>query len=135
MITLKLTHGLSHSNGFVSATQRNPYVEVEDEAVAKYCIDSGFFARVGGKIVSESAPAAPAAPATTSAPSDETGTSNTANDGENAAPAAPADDSDELESMTVNELKAYAETVGIDLGKATRKADIIAIIREEEAEA
>ena len=134
MITLKLTHGLSHSNGFVSATQRNPYVEVEDEAVAKYCIDSGFFARVGGKIVSESAPAAPAAPATTSAPSDETGTSNTANDGENAAPAAPADDSDELESMTVNELKAYAETVGIDLGKLTKKPDIVAAIRKAEAE-
>ena len=131
MITLKLTHGMSHSNGFVSATQRNPYVEVEDEAIAKYCIDSGFFARVDGKIVPESAPAAPAA---TSAPSDETGTSNTANDGENAAPAAPADDSDELESMTVNELKAYAETVGIDLGKLTKKPDIVAAIRKAEAE-
>jgi len=131
VITLKLTHGMSHSNGFVSATQRNPYVEVEDEAIAKYCIDSGFFARVDGKIAPESAPAAPAA---TSAPSDETGTSNTANDGENAAPAAPADDSDELESMTVNELKAYAETVGIDLGKLTKKPDIVAAIRKAEAE-
>ena len=102
MITLKLTHGLSHDNGYVSATQRHPYVTVEDEAIAKFCIDSGIFARV---------------------------------DGESAARAAPADDTDELESMTVSELKAYAETVGIELGKATKKADIIAIIREEEAKA
>lgn len=130
MITLKLTHGMSHSNGFVSATQRNPYVEVEDEAVAKYCIDSGFFARVDGKAFSKPAPAAPVAPA---APSNEQA-SNPANDGENAIPAAPADDSDELESMTVNELKAYAETVGIDLGKLTKKPDIVAAIRKAEAE-
>ena len=128
MITLKLTHGLSHDNGYVCATQKHPYVTVEDEAIAKFCIDSGYFVRVDGNS------AAPAAPA---APNDEqpTDPAPAVNGGENAAPAAPADDTDELEAMTVSELKAYAETVGIELGKATKKADIIAIIREEEAKA
>lgn len=127
MITLKLTHGLSHDNGYVSATQKHPYVTVEDEAIAQYCIDSGFFARVDAK---SAVPASPDAP-----DGEQAITTPAATGSEDTSPDGSADDADELETMTVSELKAYAETVGIDLGKATKKADIIAIIREEEAKA
>lgn len=50
---------------------------------------------------------------------------------------APADDKSEvgLEAMTLDELKRLAADNGIDLGKATRKADIIGIIEAAEAEA
>jgi hypothetical protein len=44
---------------------------------------------------------------------------------EEAAPAAPTID---LDAMTVEELKAYAVDKGIDLGDATKKADIRAAI-------
>jgi len=127
LITLKLTHGLSHSNGYVSATQRNPFVEVEDEAIAQFCINSGYFARVDGKMPADEATKAPAQ--TREAPQEKPVTQKPS-----AESAAPADDEDELESMTVAELKAYAETVGIDLGKLTKKPDIVNAIRKAEAE-
>ena len=37
---------------------------------------------------------------------------------------------DELDSMTVDELKEYAQEAGIDLKGVTRKADMIAVIRK-----
>lgn len=39
---------------------------------------------------------------------------------------------DELAGMTVDELKEYAAEAGIDLKGKTKKADILAAIREEE---
>lgn len=39
-----------------------------------------------------------------------------------------------LEGMKVAELKAYADEHGIDLGEATKKADIIAAITATEGE-
>ena len=45
---------------------------------------------------------------------------------------APADP---LAAMKVDELKAYAAEKGIDLGDATKKADILAAIRAAEAPA
>ncbi len=121
MIRLRLTHGLSHSNGYVSATWKNPIVTVEDEAAARYCVDSGFFEIVGDEI-----PKQPAGDGTDKPndPPADTG-SNSEDDADT--------DVDEMDGMTVNQLKVYAETVGIDLGKATKKAEIIAIIREKEA--
>jgi len=38
-----------------------------------------------------------------------------------------------VDSMTVAELKAYATEVGIDLGDAEKKADILAKIKETES--
>lgn len=135
MIRLRLTHGLSHSNGYVSATWRNPEVTVDDEAAARYCVDSGFF-EIIGRDGDDSKPGQEGP----KEPSDENPGGNTP-DGEKPPqePAAPGQgdsdgEGDELDSMTVNELKAYAETVGIDLGKAVRKPDIVAIIRKAEAE-
>lgn len=37
-----------------------------------------------------------------------------------------------LKKMTVDELKEYAATNGIDLGEATKKADILAAIQAAE---
>ena len=37
---------------------------------------------------------------------------------------------DELDDMTVDELKEYAVEAGVDLKGVTKKADIIAVIRE-----
>ena len=42
------------------------------------------------------------------------------------------DPEDPLASMKVEELKAYAAEKGIDLGEATKKADIIAVIKAAE---
>lgn len=138
MIKLRLTHGLSHDNGYVRATKAKPFVTVEDEAVARFCVDSGFFEIVEEKVQQKLANAAPAADvqeggtkAPTSASEPEVSPRVAATRESEGA----ADDSEELEAMSVAELKAYAETTGINLGRATRKADIIAIIREEEAKA
>ena len=122
MIRLRLTHGLSHSNGFVSATSRNPIVTVEDEAAARFCVDSGFFEIVGDEIPKQ--PAGDSADKPNDPPAD---TGDTGADDEGA-------DRDELDGMTVSQLRVYAETVGIDLGKLTKKADIIEAIRKAEAE-
>ena len=122
MIRLRLTHGLSHSNGYVSATWRNPIVTVEDEAAARFCVDSGFFEIVGDEIPKQ--PAGERADKPNDPPAD------TGNDGEGDKD----DDVDELDGMTVSQLRVYAETVGIDLGKLTKKADIIEAIRKAEAE-
>ena len=124
MFHLKLTHGLSHDNGYVRATKKHPFVTVEDEAVARFCVDSGFFEIVNGDKASET-PAATADNAPSAEPAISTMTP--------AEPGAASDD-EELEAMSVAELKAYAETTGVDLGKATKKADIIAAIRRAEAE-
>lgn len=42
-------------------------------------------------------------------------------------------DAKPIEDMKVNELKAYAAENNIDLGEATKKADILKIIQEAEA--
>lgn len=39
----------------------------------------------------------------------------------------------DLDNLKVPELKAYAEQAGIDLGAATKKADILAVIRGDAA--
>ena len=39
------------------------------------------------------------------------------------------DDADSLDSMTVAEMKEYAEANDIDLGEAKKKADILAVIK------
>lgn len=51
---------------------------------------------------------------------------------EDSKPAAAADD--QLSEMTIKELQAYADANGIDLGDATKKADILAAINAAEAE-
>ena len=122
MIRLRLTHGLSHSNGIVSATWRNPIVTVEDEAAARFCVDSGFFEIIDNVIPKQ--PDSDSSEKPTTSPTTEA-VSGKAED---------KPEKDELDGMTVNELKAYAETVGIDLGKLTKKADIINAIRKAEAE-
>ena len=120
---------MSHDNGYVRATAKKPFVTVEDEAIAQFCIDSGYFERVteDGDKTASTAPQKPAetvrasaSPEPKAAPVEQ--------------PAASGDDEDELEAMTVNELKAYAETCGIDLGKLTKKPDIVKAIRAAEAE-
>ena len=51
------------------------------------------------------------------------------------APKQPEEENQEapdLESMTIAQLKAYAEDKGIDLGEATKKAEILAVIKGRE---
>ena len=133
MIRLRLIKGLSHVNAYVSATQKNPIVTVETEEAAAYCVAGGFFEIIGNdtsaagnvKAQDETAPL-------------ETTVADI--EPEAAAPAVSKPDDygtnedDELSTMTVAELRAYAETTGVDLGKLTKKADIIAAIRKAEAE-
>lgn len=129
MIKLKLIMGLSHDNGYVKATRQNPYVEVETEEIAKLCVESGYFARV----TDEAAPSAPEKPqeAHNEAAKKPTPDKKSALEAKQSANNA----GDELDTMTVTELRAYAETVGIDLGKANKRVDIIAAIRKAEENA
>lgn len=53
------------------------------------------------------------------------------NEYDSADAVAPAD---RLAGLKVDELKLYAEDHGIDLGEATKKADIVAAIEDAEAE-
>lgn len=121
MIKLKLIKGLSHENGYVRATQDSPLVEVETEEIAAYCVESGYFEKVNDQPKQQAA-AQPEKPKPTDS---SKGTKPT--DVNHAT--------DELNGMTAAELRAYAETVGIDLGKATKRADIIAVIRKAEENA
>lgn len=50
-----------------------------------------------------------------------------------APPAAPVAEADPLEGMTVPNLRIKAEVDGIDLGKLTLKADIVALMQAEYA--
>ena len=133
MIRLRLTHGLSHDNGLVSATQKNPIVTVEDEAAARFCVDSGFFEIIGNdesQPTVESRKEQPKAAAASKPVSVENAVR---------VPSAPdvdgaGDDADELDAMTVTELRNYADMTGVDLGKLTKKGDIIDAIRKAEAE-
>lgn len=135
MFHLRLTHGKSHFNGFVRATQAQPDIYIEDEAVAKHCIDSGFFALVEAEHASENCNNADdgqdiADKENGSQPDFNADTSNGGESGND-----PEGDLAELNSMTVPELKAYAENTGIDLKGATKKSDIIAaIVAAESAE-
>lgn len=128
MIKLKLIHGLSHDNGYVRATAKEPYVEVETEEIAAFCTGSGFFERVAEGPAKET----PSRPEPAEAEPDAKGSKaqTTSNAALGASPAV----GDELGTMTVTELRSYAATVGIDLGKLNKRADIIAAIRKAEAE-
>ena len=127
MIRLRLIKGMSHKNAFVSATRKNPIVTVETEEEAAACVAGGFFEIIGEDVSGE----------TGKAQSEAASLENVVKP-EIAAPvadkSADTDDEDELEIMTVAELRSYAETTGVDLGKLTKKADIIAAIRAAEAE-
>lgn len=48
-------------------------------------------------------------------------------------PAAPSEEKKSLEDMTVEELKAYVEEHGIDIGKATSQEGILKKIQEATA--
>ena len=58
MYRIKLIKGLSYT-GIVSATKEHPIVEVEDEAVAKLAIASGYFKPVSEEETTSSEPATP----------------------------------------------------------------------------
>ena len=132
MIRLRLIKGLSHTNAYVSASQKNPIVTVETEEAAAACVAGGFFEIVGNDASVE--------PGKAQAEAASLDTFNHENEPDAAAPAVETpdisgtDEEDELESMTVAELRAYAETTGVALGKLTKKADIVAAIRKAEAE-
>lgn len=133
MFHLRLTHGKSHYNGFVRVTQAQPDVYIEDEAVAKQCIDSGFFALVEAEHAPENCNNADGGQDTADKENGSQPDFN-ADMNSNGEPGGnPEDDLAELNSMTVPELKAYAENTGIDLKGATKKSDIIAAIMAAES--
>lgn len=119
MIHLRLTHGAGHSNGFVSVTKERPDAYVEDEAVAAFCVDSGFFEIVHDVSEKEQEP------------DKKTGSDDFVNVGTEQNDD-KSDESDDLKKMTVEELRAYAETTGVDLTGVTKKADIITTIKAAE---
>jgi hypothetical protein len=58
-----------------------------------------------------------------------------AEDGSSASAEAEQEDSDDLDDKTVDQLKNLAEAEGADLNGATKKADIVAAIKQHRAAA
>lgn len=50
MFHLKLTKGLSYTNGIISATKKEPDVYTEDNAVKDMAVESGYFALVKDEV-------------------------------------------------------------------------------------
>ncbi|MDD3029770.1 MAG: Rho termination factor N-terminal domain-containing protein [Alphaproteobacteria bacterium] len=123
MIHLRLTNGAGHSNGFVSVTREKPDAYVEDEAVAAFCVDSGFFEIIDDVHAPMQEQVAPDTPGSDKTPLGED---------EHPGSAGVPGDIGELEGMTVAELRTYAESTGIDIDGATKKADIIEKIKAAE---
>lgn len=114
---LKLIKGRSY-DGAVRASRDNPIVKVDDKDIYQEAMKSGYFADVSGN--QEQGSKTPADPDTTAAQGKEE------ESGDNVS---------RFNSMTVDELKAYADFNGIDLKGAKAKAKIIAEIMLAEAHA
>lgn len=98
---LKLIRGLSY-NGIVSATRQKPDVYVDDEAIAKAAVVSGYF-----RLVSS---AEDATQDFAKGISDETMHSYT---------------QEELENMSIDQLKEVAKSVGMVKTSGFKKADYV----------
>jgi hypothetical protein len=108
MFKIRLIKGRSY-NGVVTATNKNPIIEVADEAKAKKALASGYF-----ELIEQPAPQTP--PKTS---------------GEQGGEA----DEAALGKMTEKELDAYAKANGISLSGINKKADKLAKILEAVAQA
>ena len=111
---LKLIRGSSYTGVGVTATAKEPFVEVEDKRVVDYLVNEckrfGLLSEPGEfEAVEEDAAdgETPSTPAASAVPEGEPG-----------------------EHWTVPQLKAYATENGIDLGGAKAKTDILAKFAE-----
>lgn len=121
MYHIRLKKGLSYS-GAVTATRRDPDVFTEDAEIYASAMASGYFADLTGSEAGKNLEEPDPQEEDDGAARDETG-------------AREADEEDALASLSVEELKAYAELNGIDLSGAKKKAEILALIREAETRA
>ena len=96
MYRVKLVKGRSY-NGAIRATQEEPFVDVEDKAIADAAVATGYFEYVESEGDDNNAPA-------------------------------------DISKMTVPQLEQYAKDNNIDLGGATKKADIIKAIEAAQSE-
>jgi len=96
MYRVKLIKGRSYT-GAIRATKDEPFVDVEDKAIADAAVATGYFEFVEA----------------------EGGDDNAVTD---------------ISKMTVPQLEQYAKDNNIDLGGATRKADIIKAIEAAQSE-
>lgn len=102
MYHLRLVKALSYA-GIVTATKKQPDVFVEDKAIADKAVASGYF-----EVVED------------------------AGKSENVATLKAADEPEKtLEEMTVPELESYAAYHDVSLKGISKKADIIAKLKEE----
>lgn len=131
MYRIRLIKGLSYTDGKINATKAKPDVDVEEKADAIRYVNTGFFVLVEEQ-------------AKTDADQErvEGGKEEAAADQEGAADYFDADLFQEpekpdlatvLQGKTVEELKAYAKGVSIDLTGLTKKQEIIDRIVEEQA--
>lgn len=112
---IKLADGVkSYSNGFYTATQERPYVELEDEAAAEDAVASGYFTIVER----------PKAPAPLEKKVEQ----------EAPEPAKGHLDAEQLGAMKFEDLKRLAESMGIDVTGIRKKTDLVTAIVAEEVE-
>lgn len=112
MAKLKLVRGLSYSYGDLKATKDNPYIDVQDKAVAEHLVETGYFETVVPVLGHKDETPKSADKAAVSMP----------------APEPVSTQPSALEGMNTDELRAYAQKQGISLrGVKTRKAIIKAI--------
>jgi len=96
MYRVKLIKGRSYT-GAIRATQEQPFVDVEDKAIAEAAVATGYFELVEAE------------------GDDDNGSAD-------------------ISKMTVPQLEQYAKDNNIDLGGATKKADIIKAIEAAQSE-
>jgi hypothetical protein len=119
MYHLKLVKALSFT-GIVTATKKNPDVFVEDKATAAAAVATGYFKLLGG---TENPDEGREEPPENSGEDNEG--DNSKEDGGDKEPGK------KLEEMTVPELETFAAYKGISLKGISKKADIIAKLKEE----
>lgn len=127
MYRIRLVKGLSYTDGKISATREKPDVVVEEKADAIRYVNTGFFVFVEEQAKTDADPG-------------ETKDGQEETDGyfdddlfqepeELEKPNLAA----ELQKRNVDDLKAYAKGVGIDLTGLSKKQEIISRIVEEQA--
>ena len=98
---LKLVKALSY-NGIIKATSAEPYVDVDDEAVVKAALDTGYFEFEDEQKESS-----------------DTSTEITETEEYSF---------DELSDMNISELKAFAKEKGVDISGKNKKTEILETI-------
>lgn len=125
MYRIRLVKGLSYTDGKISATRKKPDVLVEEKADVLRYVGTGFFVLAEEQVKADTTREETAA---------QEGTDDIFDDDLFQEPEEleKPDLTTELQKRNVDDLKAYAKVVGVDLTGLSKKQDIINRIVENQ---